>query len=371
MTWKWGDWSQIDTPETGTGAGTRVQNKPHKQETKVRSRGIDTDGVLPSGEGELATTRDGPGDTDFWSALQLRVQHRAGRAEFDPEKGTVELNLLETIVQGSLLRWQFDPASAQPDIEWEHRAATLPAIAPMLARVGDLTAHGSLLGPGLGSANVRAGGQPVFRTAVDQHLCPLATPAPHGVGMIAVGASNVRVNGFPVARAGDVVMELVGGPNPVLVGCATVHAGAPAPPPRMSFVVPVTPDEAFDFIDVEPMGPITVDGLYGEAGGKAGIEGSVQDGSAAGRMKAELQGQGVRLAGGARTRVRLPWSGRMLEFTWRGALGVGCVGGEAKAIASFDDGQISGTAAPPVLVPRPLCTDAEVGWGLLDDPFED
>lgn len=368
MTWRWGEWSTIDAPETGVGAGVRAQDKPHKQETKLRTRGFDLDPVVPSGQGEVATTREGADDTRFWSTLWVRVQQRGGRIEVDLERGAVELNLLETTVQGSAVHGEFE---LDQGVEWERGAATLPAIAPMVARVGDVTAHGSVLGPGLGSANVRAGKQPVFRAFVDQHLCPVAVPAPHGVGVIGTGAPTVRVNGFPIARAGDLVMEFTGGPNPIVLGCPTVLAGVPAPPPRMAVSVPVVRDGEFDIIDVSPIGPVTVDGLYGEAGGKAGLEGRVDDGSVAGRIKAELQGQALRIAGGARTRVRLPFGDRMLEFTWRGALGVGCIGGEAKAIASFEGGKGSAAAAPPVLVPRPTCSDAEASWALVDDPFED
>lgn len=93
------------------------------------------------------------------------------------------------------------------------------------ARVGDLTSHGTPLGPGPGSANVLIGGVPAWRTALDQHLCPLFSgPVPHAAGIVGVGSATVFVNGVPATRQGDVLVE-AGPPNTIAVGLPTVLIG--------------------------------------------------------------------------------------------------------------------------------------------------
>ncbi|NYT10293.1 MAG: hypothetical protein GKC09_10240, partial [Methanosarcinales archaeon] len=54
---------------------------------------------------------------------------------------------------------------------------------PPAARVGDLTAHGTPLGPGPGSTNVVIGGMPAWRAASDFHSCPLVSGSPHVGGV--------------------------------------------------------------------------------------------------------------------------------------------------------------------------------------------
>ncbi len=95
------------------------------------------------------------------------------------------------------------------------------------ARLGDMTAHGSPLAPGPGSATVLIGGMPAWRAAVDVHLCPLVTPAgtPHGSGMVAVGSATVMIENAPAARLGDIIAEPVGGPNTIVSGEPTVLIG--------------------------------------------------------------------------------------------------------------------------------------------------
>jgi uncharacterized Zn-binding protein involved in type VI secretion len=99
---------------------------------------------------------------------------------------------------------------------------------PAAARVGDLTAHGTPLGPGPGSPTVLIGGMPAWRATADFHACPLATPGvppiPHVGGVVPVGSTGVLINGLPAARQGDVIVE-TGPPNSITVGCLTVLIG--------------------------------------------------------------------------------------------------------------------------------------------------
>lgn len=96
---------------------------------------------------------------------------------------------------------------------------------PFAARVGDLTGHGTPLGPGPGSPTVLIGGQPAWCAEADFHACPLVNGVqPHVGGVVAMGSITVLIDGLPAARMGDQVME-AGGPNPIAQGCPTVSIG--------------------------------------------------------------------------------------------------------------------------------------------------
>lgn len=93
------------------------------------------------------------------------------------------------------------------------------------ARVGDLTSHGTPLGPGPGCATVRIGGLPAWRATADMHTCPLSDgPKPHVGGTVAVGSATVMIGGLPAARQGDMVVE-AGPPNSIAQGAPTVTIG--------------------------------------------------------------------------------------------------------------------------------------------------
>jgi uncharacterized Zn-binding protein involved in type VI secretion len=116
------------------------------------------------------------------------------------------------------------------------------SIAPAGARLGDLTAHGTLLLPGPGSPNVFIGGLPAWRAGIDVMLCAAPGAAPHGAGAAAPGEPTVWINGAPAMRAGDFVLEATGGLNMVVGGCFTVTIGSPAPaPPSPPTPPPVEP----------------------------------------------------------------------------------------------------------------------------------
>ncbi len=96
---------------------------------------------------------------------------------------------------------------------------------PLAARVGDMTAHGTPLGPGIGSSNVLIGGMPAWRVGADTHACPLVTGVvPHATGVVPMGSTTVLINNMPAARQGDSIVE-VGPPNTIVIGCPTVLIG--------------------------------------------------------------------------------------------------------------------------------------------------
>ncbi|MGZ4891223.1 MAG: PAAR domain-containing protein, partial [Halobacteriota archaeon] len=93
------------------------------------------------------------------------------------------------------------------------------------ARAGDLTSHGSPLGPGPGSSNVLLGGAPAWRAGSDFHACPLASGlVPHVGGVIVMGSPSVLINGLPAARVGDTIGEGAP-PNTIISGCPTILIG--------------------------------------------------------------------------------------------------------------------------------------------------
>ena len=62
--------------------------------------------------------------------------------------------------------------------------------------------------------------------APDMHICPIPTPVPpHGPGYVIDGSQTVLVNGLPLCRQGDKVLEALGGPDPIAKGEFTVLVG--------------------------------------------------------------------------------------------------------------------------------------------------
>lgn len=64
----------------------------------------------------------------------------------------------------------------------------------------------------------------------DQHMCatplaPPASPPPHSTGMVITGSMTVLINNLPAARAGDTILECLGPPNSIAMGCPTVIIG--------------------------------------------------------------------------------------------------------------------------------------------------
>jgi len=93
------------------------------------------------------------------------------------------------------------------------------------ARLGDLTSHGTPLGPGPGCPTVLIASQPAWRAGADVHACPLVDGVkPHVGGAVAMGSITVLIGGLPAARQGDKVVE-VGAPNPIALGALTVMIG--------------------------------------------------------------------------------------------------------------------------------------------------
>jgi uncharacterized Zn-binding protein involved in type VI secretion len=60
----------------------------------------------------------------------------------------------------------------------------------------------------------------------DIHTCAtLMPPAPHGLGVVITGSATVVINNLPASRQGDTILEAIGPPNTITVGCPTVIIG--------------------------------------------------------------------------------------------------------------------------------------------------
>ena len=94
------------------------------------------------------------------------------------------------------------------------------------ARVADLTSHGSPLAPGIGSVNVLIGSMPAWRALMDFHACPIVKVlVPDVGGMVMMGSPTVLINSMMACRVMDMVVEIPGGPNPIVMGATNVCIG--------------------------------------------------------------------------------------------------------------------------------------------------
>jgi uncharacterized Zn-binding protein involved in type VI secretion len=81
-----------------------------------------------------------------------------------------------------------------------------------LVKAGAATAMGSAISSAAGGSDI--------------HACvtPLPIP-PHGPGIVITPSATVMVANFPAARQGDTILEAVGPPNSIAMGCPTVMIG--------------------------------------------------------------------------------------------------------------------------------------------------
>lgn len=63
----------------------------------------------------------------------------------------------------------------------------------------------------------------------DTHMCatlfPPPVPSPHSQGMVITGSMTVLINNLPACRSGDTILECIGPPNTIAMGCPTVIIG--------------------------------------------------------------------------------------------------------------------------------------------------
>lgn len=95
-------------------------------------------------------------------------------------------------------------------------AGTPGAPAAKLAEEGVKAGAAAAMGSAISAA---AGGS-------DIHGCLTLLPAPpHGPGIVITPSATVMIANFPAARQGDTILEAVGPPNKIAMGCPTVIIG--------------------------------------------------------------------------------------------------------------------------------------------------
>lgn len=143
---------------------------------------------------------------------------------------------------------------------------------PPVARVGDVTSHGTPL-TGTGSPDVFVGGMPAYRVGLDTHSCPLVSGVvPHVGGPVAMGSTSVMINDVPAVRMGDIIVESAP-PNTIAAGEPTVVIGGGS-----------TSAE-----------PAWVAGLYERLSGYVDAHNGAIDGTDLGILGAQLAGEIVNL----------------------------------------------------------------------------
>lgn len=136
------------------------------------------------------------------------------------------------VIIGGLLAWRGVGGAAAAAIQ---SAKAIADAAIQTAEAATLAAAGT---PGLPAA--KAAEETVKATAAasmgslisasaggaDIHICatPLPIP-PHGPGVVVDGSQTVLINTLPACRQGDTVVEAVGPPNKIVMGCPTVLIG--------------------------------------------------------------------------------------------------------------------------------------------------
>ncbi len=103
------------------------------------------------------------------------------------------------------------------------------------ARVAEPMLHGGQALPGPGSTDVNIGGRGALTVSHAVAACPgtniVGLPhIPQAGSWMTTNTASVNVNGVPLLRAGDWMVEHFGGCNPLIGGMPTVKAGPPARP---------------------------------------------------------------------------------------------------------------------------------------------
>lgn len=120
-------------------------------------------------------------------------------------------------------------------IPWTVERTRIPG-PPMAARIADPLLHGGIAVPGPGSTDVKISGRGALTVEHVVGACPMPNVVglPHlpqsGPAAWTTTNGSVYVNGAPLLRAGDWVMESFGGPNPIIAGAPLVLVGPPGAP---------------------------------------------------------------------------------------------------------------------------------------------
>lgn len=136
------------------------------------------------------------------------------------------------VIIGGKLAWRGVPAGAAAAIQGAKAtsdAAIQVAEAATLAAAGTPGAPAAKVAEETAKATAAASMGSMITGAAggaDIHICatPLPLP-PHGPGVVIDGSQTVLVNGLPLCRMGDTIIEAVGPPNKIAMGEPTVLIG--------------------------------------------------------------------------------------------------------------------------------------------------
>jgi uncharacterized Zn-binding protein involved in type VI secretion len=136
------------------------------------------------------------------------------------------------VIIGFLLAWRGIPIGAGPALQ---AAKAVSDAVIQVAEAATLAAAGT---PGLPAAKAAEEATKAAAAAsmsamisaasggADIHACttPLPIP-PHGPGVVIDGSTTVMINNLPACRLGDTILEPLGPPNKIAMGCPTVIIG--------------------------------------------------------------------------------------------------------------------------------------------------
>ena len=157
------------------------------------------------------------------------------------------------VLVGFLPAWRAIPAAAAAGLQAAKQAsditiqtavaATAAAVGPAIpaAYAAEQAAKAAALAA-MSSAIASASG------GADTHICVTPVPGPpHGPGVVIDGSPTVLINNLPAARQGDTILEAIGPPNKITMGCVTVIIGVAGATGAQvvpnSFVGPLAPNQ--------------------------------------------------------------------------------------------------------------------------------
>lgn len=137
-----------------------------------------------------------------------------------------------TVLIGGLPAWRGVSAAAAASLQAAKQVATATiqtAEAATLAAAGTPGYPGAKAAEEATKASIAASmSSTVISCAAgaDIHTCstPLPIP-PHGPGVVVNGSQTVLINNLSACRMGDTIVEAVGPPNQIVMGCPTVLIG--------------------------------------------------------------------------------------------------------------------------------------------------
>jgi uncharacterized Zn-binding protein involved in type VI secretion len=136
------------------------------------------------------------------------------------------------VLIGDLPAWRGIPAAAAAALQAAKQvsdAAIQTAEAATLAAAGTPGAPAAEAAEQATKATAAASMSSTITSAAggaDIHSCETPLPAPpHGPGVVIDACPTVLINNLPAARMGDTILEAVGPPNQIAMGCPTVIIG--------------------------------------------------------------------------------------------------------------------------------------------------